>query len=144
MAKRKLIPGKYQYDIGLDQGAGAHLVAWSTGLMVFFATLALAVNMGLNTVTQSWVSGLSGSLTVEIKPPVTDEQKAASAETVKKVLWMTKQHPARSRVASSDARLGGSAGLARPCARAREKRWESMVTTRWLTQVGIATVTGKG
>ncbi|MDF3023750.1 MAG: putative cell division protein [Alphaproteobacteria bacterium] len=108
MAKSKLIPGKYQYDIGLDQGAGAHLVAWSTGLMVFFATLALAVNMGLNTVTQNWVSGLSGSLTVEIKPPVSDEQQAASAETVKKVLWMAKQHPAveKSRALTREEILG--------------------------------------
>ncbi len=108
MTKNKLIPGKYQYDIGLDQGAGAQLVAWSTGLMVFFATLALAVNLGLNAVTQSWVSGLTGSLTVEIKPPVTDDQQSASAETVKKVLWMAKQHPSveKSRALSRDEILG--------------------------------------
>ena len=39
--KKKKMP-KYKYDIGLDHGAGAHLVAWASGLMVFFVTLALA------------------------------------------------------------------------------------------------------
>lgn len=84
--------GKYKYDIGLDQGAGAHLVAWASGLMVFFVTLALAVNLGLNTVTDGWVKGLTGNITVEIKPPA-DGVKTAFDENVKKVLWMGKQHP---------------------------------------------------
>jgi len=83
---------KYQYDIGLDQGAGAHLVSWASGLMVFFVTLALAVNLGLNTVTESWVQGLSGSVTVEIRPPADESQQAAFAESVKKILWMGQQH----------------------------------------------------
>ena len=83
---------KYEYDIGLDQGAGAHLVAWASGLMVFFVTLALAVNLGLNTVTDNWVGGLSGSITVEIRPPADDGQQAAFDDSVKKILWMGKQH----------------------------------------------------
>ena len=85
---------KYEYDIGLDQGAGAHLVAWASGLMVFFVTLALAVNLGLNTVTGNWVGGLTGSITVEIRPPADDSQKAAFDDGVKKILWMGKQHTA--------------------------------------------------
>jgi len=102
--KKKMLPGKYQYDIGLDEGAGAHLVAWVTGLLVFFVTLSLAVNLGLNTVTQNWVTGLSGSLTVEITPPfspdkagndkATDAQQKTFDDKVKKVLWLAKQHPA--------------------------------------------------
>jgi cell division transport system permease protein len=59
---------KYTYDISLDEGIGAHLVGWVTGLMVFFVTLALAFNFGLSSVTKNWVTGLSGTLTVEIKP----------------------------------------------------------------------------
>lgn len=59
---------KYRYDIALESGAGANLVAWVTGLMVFFMTLAFAVNLGLANVTANWVSGLSGSLTVELRP----------------------------------------------------------------------------
>ena len=97
---KKVMPPKYRYDIGLDDGAGAQLVSWVTGLLVFFVTLSLAVNLGLNTVTQNWVTGLSGSLTVEIRPPFEQDQKAAAAsqktfeESVKKVLALTKQHPA--------------------------------------------------
>lgn len=101
MAQKKILAGKYQYDIGLDEGAGAHLVAWVTGLLVFFVTLALAVNLGLNTVTQNWVTGLSGSLTVEIKPPVgLDGNARASAEeqknfeeSAKKVLALAGKNP---------------------------------------------------
>src|SRR3982751_4880849 len=98
--KKKLIKPKYQYDIALEEGVGAHLVTWVTGLMVFFVTLALAVNLGLNTLTQSWVSGLSGSLTVEIQPPVsgdgvkqTDPEKILDQQ-VEQVLALAKQQPA--------------------------------------------------
>lgn len=64
---------KYRYDIALESGAGAHLVAWVTGLMVFFMTLAFAVNIGLASVTQKWVSGLSDSITVELRAPAPEK-----------------------------------------------------------------------
>jgi cell division transport system permease protein len=97
----KLFKKKYQYDIALDEGSGAHLVTWVTGLMVFFVTLTLAVNLGLNTVTQNWVSGLSGSLTVEISPPlpaadagkITPEQIKTFDDNVQKVLTVAGQTP---------------------------------------------------
>lgn len=81
MAAKKIFQ-KYRYDIALESGAGAHLVAWVTGLMVFFMTLAFAVNIGLANVTENWVSGLSGSLTVELRAPAETAEagKAASAE----------------------------------------------------------------
>jgi cell division transport system permease protein len=93
---------KYQYDISLDEGTGAHLVTWVTGLMVFFVTLALAVNFAMSTVTQEWVTGLSGSLTVEIKPPMPLKGAAALTEAqqqefngaAEKILWLAGQHPA--------------------------------------------------
>ncbi len=69
---------KYRYDIALETGAGAHLVAWVTGLMVFFMTLAFAVNIGLANVTAGWVSGLSGSITVELRAPAPDKGGEAS------------------------------------------------------------------
>jgi cell division transport system permease protein len=99
--KKKLFGRKYQYDIALEEGIGAHLVTWVTGLMVFFVTLALAVNLGLNTLTHSWVSGLSGSLTVEIQPPMAPdggkpqaEQQKVYEESIRQVLLLAKQHPA--------------------------------------------------
>lgn len=66
----KTLLKKYAYDIALDQGVGAHLVSLVTGLMVFFVTLALVANVGLNGITQNWVTGLSGTLTVEIRAPM--------------------------------------------------------------------------
>jgi cell division transport system permease protein len=76
---------KYTYDISLDEGAGAYLVSCVTGLMVFFAALALAVNFGLSTITKTWVTGLSGTLTVEMKPPspTADGEKASEQEQKK-------------------------------------------------------------
>ena len=95
----KIFTNKYRYDIGLEEGVGAHLVTWVTGLMVFFVTLALAVNFALTTITQDWMSGLSGSLTVEIRPPLgaetpTIEQMTAFNKKTEKILWLAKQHPA--------------------------------------------------
>lgn len=95
----KLFKKKYQYDIALDEGSGAYLVTWVTGLMVFFVTLTLAVNLGLNTVTQNWVDGLSGSLTVEISPPLpastaakaTPDQIKAFDDAVQKTIATAKQ-----------------------------------------------------
>lgn len=101
MAQEKVFK-KYRYDISLQDGVGAHLVIWITGLMVFFITLTLAVNIGLAAVAKDWVTGLSGSLTVEIPPPiasagqtdVTAAQQKSFAEKTEKVIWLAKQHPA--------------------------------------------------
>lgn len=93
----KVFRKKYQYDIALEDGVGAHLVAWVTGLMVFFVTLALAVSFALSSVTSDWVEGLSGSLTVEIRAPAADmtpAQKADLENKAGKILWLAKQHPA--------------------------------------------------
>lgn len=83
---------KYTYDISLDEGAGEHLIIWVTGLMVFFVTLALAINFGLSTITKSWVTGLSGTLTVEIKPPFSStEGETITPQTVQKFEESVKQ-----------------------------------------------------
>ena len=91
---------KYKYDIALEDGVGSRLVTWMTGLMVFFVTLALTISFALNTITDSWVTGLSGSLTIEIKPPAGDDGKASDAQiaafdaNIQKVLKLSQQHPA--------------------------------------------------
>jgi cell division transport system permease protein len=90
---KKIFHGKYRYDIALEQGMGPHLVAWVSGLMVFFVTLALAVNFGLSTMTQGWVDGLSGSLTVEINASPDPALKKKFDADVRKVLDLAKQHP---------------------------------------------------
>jgi len=85
----KKIFQRYRYDIALESGAGAHLVAWVTGLMVFFMTLAFAVNIGLASVTQNWVSGLSGSLTVELRAPAPDADGKKDASAARAALDKT-------------------------------------------------------
>lgn len=87
---------KYTYDIALEEGVGPHLVAWSCGLMVFFVTLALAVNFALTSLTDAWSSGLAGSVTVEIKPPAPGEAAQARAQDsgVQKILALENKHPA--------------------------------------------------
>lgn len=98
----------YTYDISLEEGAGAHLVSWVTGLMVFFTTLALIVNFSLSIITKDWVTGLSGALTVEIKPPAAPKEGGAPTaqsqkkfdDSVQRVLAVLKDSPA-----VSEARL---------------------------------------
>ena len=99
---------KYGYDISLDEGVGAHLICWVTGLMIFFVTLMMAVNFGLSSITQSWVTGLSGTMTVEISPPLpsAEEEKISHKSRkkfnniIKDVLTLLKDN-----VAVSEARL---------------------------------------
>jgi len=94
---------KYQYDIALEKGVGPHLVAWVAALMVFFVTLALAANFFLSAVTKTWVTGLSGTLTVEIRPPAANEASGKSPsgearetpnDSVNKILKLAREHPA--------------------------------------------------
>ncbi len=68
---------KYNYDIALNEEVGSQLVSWVTGLMVFFVTLTLAVNMALSSISLTWVDQLSGSLTIELKPPIQASKSAA-------------------------------------------------------------------
>ncbi len=99
---RKHFNKKYTYDISLDEGVGAGMVSWVTGLMVFFATLTLALNFTLSTVSQAWMTSLSGTLTVEMKaplPPLNDKAAAARQQqkfqtTVQNVLSFLEKSPA--------------------------------------------------
>jgi len=105
--KKKLFK-KYDYDISLDEGVGNHLISWITGLMVFFVTLTLATNIGLSSVTKSWVSGLSGTLTIEVRPPISSSEsdtviardKQKFKNTIKQIMTML-----RNRSDISEARL---------------------------------------
>jgi|GEM_PF-1191322 len=79
MAKRFF--AKYDYDIAFDEEVGTNLISWNTGLMVFFVTLTLAVNLMLSSMSKTWVEGLSGALTIEVRPPLVavDTEKNAQA-----------------------------------------------------------------
>jgi len=83
MASKKIFQ-KYAYDIAFDDDIGTNLIAWNTGLMVFFVTLTLALNLALSSVSQSWLDDLSGSLTIEMKPPVTSLENTAADYQIQK------------------------------------------------------------
>lgn len=93
---------KRKYDISFREGVGGTLITWMTGLMVFFMTLMLAVNLSLKTAADTWVSGLSGSMTVEIKPPAITgsdgrsdaAQQQKFSEDIQKVTTLAGKHPA--------------------------------------------------
>lgn len=93
---------KRKYDISFADGIGARLITWMTALMVFFLTLMGAVNLALGTAADNWVAGLSGSLTVEIRQPLTggadDRADAAQqqkfSQDIQKVLNLSGKHPA--------------------------------------------------
>lgn len=88
------MPGKifkhYRYDIALNDGVGEHLITWMTTLMIFFVTLALALNFGLSSFSKNWTQALAGTITVEIRPPLAEtkgqdglrvDEKAFAAQT---------------------------------------------------------------
>lgn len=76
--KRKIF-APYSYDIALDDGTGAHLVGGMTALMVFFVSLTLVVSFALAGLSDRWMSALTGSLTIEIKPPAAEADGNPSA-----------------------------------------------------------------
>ncbi len=92
---------RYNYDIALEDGSGRYLVSGMTALMVFFVSLALAVNFALGNMTTRWVSDLTGNLTVEIKPPLPAADGNPTAadlsdfnQKVARALEIAKKHPA--------------------------------------------------
>jgi cell division transport system permease protein len=68
---------KYRFDISLEEGRGAGLICWLAGLMVFFMALSMAVTFSVSALSNTWVSALTGKITIEIPPPADD---AATAE----------------------------------------------------------------
>lgn len=58
----------YTYDASIDAGTGRHMVPFISGVVAFFATLALAAHLTLAAVMHSWLTDLSGTITVEIPP----------------------------------------------------------------------------
>lgn len=77
----KLFFAKYDYDIAFDEEVGTNLISWNTGLMVFFVTLTLAVNLMLSSISKTWIEELSGALTIEIKPPIVAVDTEKTNET---------------------------------------------------------------
>jgi len=67
-------------DLPLSQDPSTRLLPWIIGFMVYIATLALAGTLMLNHVAQSWTSGLSGALTVQITPDPEDEDDRSAAD----------------------------------------------------------------
>ena len=64
---------RYVGDVPLDNDPASRYLPWTVGLLVFLATLALAVGMVLSTAGDVWRENLSGTLTVQVSPDAGDE-----------------------------------------------------------------------
>ena len=57
-------------DVPLSEDPASRYLPWTVGLLVFLATLALAVTLVLTAASDLWRESLSGTLTVQIPPPL--------------------------------------------------------------------------
>lgn len=59
-------------DVPLSNDPASRYLPWTVGLLVFLATLALAIAMVLSTAGDVWRQNLSGTLTVQVPPIAAD------------------------------------------------------------------------
>lgn len=72
-------------DVPLRDDPASRYLPWTVGLLVFLATLALAVGMILASASDVWRENLSGTLTVQV-PPVPGEPDAEARVSATLVL----------------------------------------------------------
>jgi cell division transport system permease protein len=76
-------------DLPLDKDALSRFLPWLIAFMVFLAVLAMAGMLALNTVSQRWDRGISGTLTVQIAPVDDPAKDAERLQTVLAILAST-------------------------------------------------------
>lgn len=65
-------------DVPLGEDPASRYLPWTVGLLVFLATLALAVGMVLAAASDVWHDNLSGTLTVQVPPTETGDGDLAN------------------------------------------------------------------
>lgn len=91
-------------DVPLRNDPASRYLPWTVGLLVFLATLALAVGMVLASAGEMWRQNLSGTLTVQIPPVVQlpdgasdgaplEDRVAAALESLRRVPGVTAAAP---------------------------------------------------
>lgn len=58
------------YDLPLQADGSSRFLPWFIGLMVYLATLTLALSLILTSAIERWDAGLQGSLTVQVPAPL--------------------------------------------------------------------------
>lgn len=72
MKKKSTAPQKKykrRYDLPLHRSVGSHFMVWMVSFMIFLATLSLWADFAVSEITERWTTGLTGKITVEIRPP---------------------------------------------------------------------------
>jgi cell division transport system permease protein len=76
-------------DVPLSEDPASRYLPWTVGLLVFLATLALAVTLVLSAASDLWRQSLSGTLTVQIPPPVDGSDGEARVDAALELLRQT-------------------------------------------------------
>lgn len=76
-------------DVPLSADPASRYLPWTVGLLVFLATLALAVAIVLSSASDVWKQNLSGTLTVQVPPAVGDAETAAHMSAALELLRET-------------------------------------------------------
>ena len=66
-------------DIPLNEDPASRYLPWTVGLLVFLATLSLAVGMFLATAGENWRRSLTGTLTIQVPAGVDQQSSVQSA-----------------------------------------------------------------
>lgn len=78
-----------QTDIPFDQDAASRLLPWIVAIMIYLSGIAIAGAIALNGLVQTWSSGLSGALTIQIPAGAKPAEASAQARNVLEIVRKT-------------------------------------------------------
>ena len=89
-------------DLPLHLDGSSRFLPWIVGVMVFLVALSVAGVMSLTDAMQRWETGLRGTVTIEVPPPVNaaDEQGRNAEERVQAIVDLLQETPG---VSTADA-----------------------------------------
>lgn len=82
-------------DLPLHLDGSSRFLPWIVGVMVFLVALSVAGVMSLTDAMQRWETGLRGTVTVEVPPPVNaaDEQGRDAEQRVAEIVKLLRETP---------------------------------------------------
>jgi len=80
-------------DLPLARDASSRFLPWLIAFMVYLAAMALAATMALSVAGADWRKGLSGTMTVQVMPLGSEEDKAALDSRVENALATLRATP---------------------------------------------------
>ncbi len=79
-------------DLPLSDDPAVRILPWIVGLMVYLATLTLAVALLVSTLTANWSAGLTGTVTIHIAV-INDESEAVMNRRVEEAIRLSLKTP---------------------------------------------------